>query len=88
MNEDEREIIKDWKKENPKKSPGPSVYWKTPRFSPTMPKKSPKKRPIFGSNSRSPKHHTIINKDGTKTLLIDRRVTDRAIFKPTSNIIF
>jgi hypothetical protein len=30
----------------------------------------------------------VENSDGTKTLLIDRKVTDKALYKPTSSVIF
>ena len=76
MSINEKEILKSWQKESPRKSPGPQSYWKTERFSPKQKKESKKK------------FLTKINKDGTKTLLIDRRITDRAVYKATSSFIF
>jgi hypothetical protein len=34
------------------------------------------------------KYSTVENSDGTKTLMIDRKVTDKAIYKPISSYIF
>jgi len=34
------------------------------------------------------KYSLIENKDGSKTLMIDRKVTDKAVYKPTTSYIF
>lgn len=80
MNEEEREKHKTWQVERPKKKPGPQNYWKTQPFS--------KLKNSKGGISKSAKYTTVENSDGSKTLMIDRKVTDKAIYKPTSSIIF
>ncbi len=79
MSINEKEILKSWQKESPKNSPGPESYWKTERF-------SQKQKNQLNKNIK--KFLVNFNKDGTKSILIDRRITDKAIFKPTSSIIF
>ena len=79
MNEEEKEKHKTWQTERPKKKPGPQSYWKTQPLSKLKSSKSV---------SKSAKYSTVENSDGTKTLFIDRKVTDKAIYKPTSSVIF
>ena len=79
MNEEEKEKFKTWQTERPKKKPGPQSYWKTQTFSKVNKK----------STSKSvAKYSTVENSDGSKTLFIDRKVTDKAIYKPCSSVIF
>ena len=40
------------------------------------------------SVSKPPKYSLVQNNDGSKTLFIDRKVTDRALYKPTTSFIF
>lgn len=80
MSVDEKEKLKSWQKERNKRTPSPDSYWQTERFSPkNASRKSPKNKKNF---------REIYNKDGTKTLLIDRRITDRAVYSPKSSHIF
>ena len=79
MTNEEKEIHKTWQKERPKINPGPQNYWKTQLFS---------KLKTKGLSKSQAKYLTVENKDGTKTLMIDRKVTDRAIYKPSSSVIF
>jgi hypothetical protein len=80
LNPEEKEIYKKWTEERPKKKPGPQHYWKTQPFSKLKSSKSM-------SKSES-KYSMVENNDGTKTLMIDRKVTDKAIYKPLSSVIF
>lgn len=77
MNKEEKEIFDNWQKERPKKIPGPQNYWVTEPFS---------KEKKNGTTRK--KYSTNYNKDGSKIHVIDRQVTDRAVYKPTSRVIF
>ncbi len=66
--------------ERPRKHPGPQMYWKTIPHSKLKSSKTM-------SKSES-KYSTVENSDGSKTLMIDRKVTDKAIYKPMSSYIF
>ena len=79
MNDEEKEKFKEWQTQRPKKKPGPQSYWKTQAFSKIT------KKNLSKSEA---KYSTVENSDGSKTLFIDRKVTDKAIYKPTSSVIF
>jgi len=79
LNDEEKEIHKKWTEERPKKKPGPQNYWKTIPYSKLKNSKS--------VNSPS-KYSTVENSDGSKTLMIDRKVTDKAVYKPVATHIF
>jgi hypothetical protein len=78
LNEEDRTKLKDWQTSVPKKKPGPQSYWKTQAFSKVSKK----------STGKPAKYVTVVNSDESKTLFIDRKITDKAIYKPCSSVIF
>lgn len=80
LNQEEKDLYKKWTEERPKKQPGAQQYWKTIPYSKLKNSKSLSKSEA--------KYSTVENSDGTKTLMIDRKVTDKAIYKPMSSYIF
>lgn len=80
MNEEEKDLYKKWTEERPKKQPGPQQYWKTIPYS-----KLKTSKKISKSEA---KYSLVENSDGTKSLMIDRKVTDKAIYKPMSSYVF
>jgi len=80
LKEEEKEKHKRWTEERPKKKPGPQQYWKTIPYS--------KEKTSRSMNKSQPKYSVVENSDGSKSLMIDRKVTDKAVSKPLSSIIF
>ncbi len=77
MNEEEKDRYKEFRKENPKKHPGPTYYWKT--------------KPIgkdFKNEKSKKKLETVINDNGNKIHYIERSVTDKIVSRPMSSHIF
>lgn len=80
MNEEEKEIHSKWTQDCPKKCPGPQHYWKTLPYS--------KLKNTKNLSKSESKYTTVENSDGSKTLMIDRKVAERATSKPMSSYIF
>ena len=77
MNEEEKDKFQEFRKENPKKQPGPTYYWKTKPIGKDFRKEKAKK-----------KTESVVNNDGTKTHYIERSITDRIVSRPMSSHIF
>jgi len=80
LKQEEKDLYKKWTEERPKKQPGPQQYWKTIPYSKVKTSKSQSKN--------EPQYSVVENSDGSKTLMIDRKTTDKAIYKPMSSYIF
>ena len=77
LNDEEKERQKTFLKENPKKNPNCTTYWKT--------------KPIgkdFRKEKRKKKYETEENGDGVKVHYCHRDVTDKAISRAMSSHIF
>lgn len=72
--EEEQEVYDKWLEENPKKHVGPQHYWKVPKV-------NPKKHP---SKVKFPDE----DENGNKTYFLDRKVTDKRVYKPMKNHVF
>lgn len=77
MDDEEKERLKQFRKENPIKHPSSTYYWKTKPIGKDFRKEKSKK-----------KLETVVNDDGTKTHYIERSVTDRIVSRPMSSHIF
>lgn len=72
--EEEQEVWDKYLEENPKKHVGPQHYWKYPKINP---KTKPNKIKI-----------PTEDEGGQKLYLMDRKVTDKRVYKPMKNHIF
>jgi glucuronate isomerase len=77
LNDEEKERFQQFRKENPKKHPGPTYYWKTKTLGKDF--KIEKSKKML---------ETVINDNGTKTFYIERSVTDKIVSRPMSSHIF
>ena len=77
LNEEEKDRYMEFQKENPKKHPSSTYYWKTKPVGKDFKKEKSKK-----------KLETVVNDNGTKTYFIERSVTDKIVSRPMSSHIF
>jgi len=72
--EEEQEVWEKYLEENPRKHVGPQHYWKYPKVNPRK-KPNQIKIPLEDDN-------------GQKLYFMDRKITDKRVYKPMKNHIF